>query len=76
MGVSPMTTSTPTNTLITGVASNWLTDTTDINPNFGDYTDAVVLATGTWPYVGDTVCFAWSDGRTGVPQPFEAHLPG
>lgn len=76
VGVSPVTTSTPANVLITGAGSNWLDDSSDIVPNFGDYTDAIVSTTGTWPFVGDTVYFAWTDGRSGVPQPFEAHMPG
>jgi hypothetical protein len=36
----------------------------DIIPNFGDYTDN--FAVGSHDYV------AWSDGRLGVPQPFMA----
>jgi hypothetical protein len=77
LGVNPLTTSTPSsNVRITNVASNWLTNTSDIVPNFGDYTDAVLTTTGTAPYVGKTLYVAWSDGRLSVPQPFEAHLPG
>ena len=72
--VNPLATSTPGNVRITGVSSNWLLNNSDIIPNFGDYTDASVIATGSWPFVGNTVYYAWSDGRTGVPQPFEAHL--
>jgi hypothetical protein len=63
-------------TRITSVASNWDNSTSDITPNFGDYTDNNIVTTGTWPYVGSTLYVAWSDGRLGVPQPFEAHLPG
>jgi hypothetical protein len=44
-------------------------------PDFGDYTDNALTATGSKPYVGGTLYVAWSDGRTGVPQPFAAHLP-
>lgn len=74
-GVNPRTTRTPRrNVTITNVASNWLLNVSDIVPNFGDYIDAAVSATGHWPYVGGTVYFAWSDGRAGVPQPYEAHL--
>ena len=77
LGVSPLTTSSPpSNVRITDVASNWLTNTSDIVPNFGDYTDAALTTTGTPPYVGPTLYVAWSDGRFSVPQPFEAHLPG
>jgi hypothetical protein len=72
--VNPLATSTPANIRITGVSSNWLANNSDIVPNFGDYTDAVAAATAHWPFVGNTVYYAWSDGRTGVPQPFEAHL--
>jgi hypothetical protein len=77
LGLSPVTTSPPaSNVRITNVASNWLTNTSDIAPNFGDYTDAVLTTTGTPPFVGSTLYVAWSDGRFSVPQPFEAHLPG
>jgi len=77
LGVSPLTTTTPpSNVRITNVASNWLTNTSDIVPNFGDYTDAALTTTATPPYVGPTLYVAWSDGRFSVPQPFEANLPG
>jgi hypothetical protein len=77
LGVNPLTTSTPpSNVRITNVASNWLTNTSLIVPNFGDYTDAALITTGTPPFVGNTLYVAWSDGRFSVPQPFEAHLPG
>jgi hypothetical protein len=77
LGVNPLTTSTPaSNVRITTVASNWLTNTSIIFPNFGDYTDAALTTTGTAPFVGKTLYVAWSDGRFSVPQPFEAHLPG
>ncbi len=72
--VNPRTTSAPaSNTLISTASSNWLTVSADINPNFGDYTDAYVIATSNVPYTGTRVYAAWSDGRLGVPQPFEAH---
>jgi hypothetical protein len=74
IGVNPRTTSTPANVMITNRLSNWLTANSDINPNFGDYTDSVVSATGSWPFVGSRLYVAWSDGRIGVPQPFEAHV--
>ena len=77
LGLNPLTTSTPSSSVrITTVDSNWLTNTSDIVPNFGDYTDAALTTTGTAPYVGSTLYVAWSDGRFSVPQPFEAHLPG
>jgi hypothetical protein len=31
--------------------------------------------TGSAPYLGHTWYVAWSDGRLGIPRPFEAHLP-
>ena len=77
MGVSPLTTTQPSSNIrVTTVASNWLYATSIITPNFGDYIDEAFGATGTPPYVGSTLYVAWSDGRFGVPQPFEAHLPG
>jgi hypothetical protein len=77
LGVSPLTTSTPSSTVrITTVPSNWLTATSAIFPNFGDYIDDALVTTETAPYVGRTLYVAWSDGRFSVPQPFEAHLPG
>ena len=77
IGIDPRAARAPAmDTRITSVASNWDNSTSDITPNFGDYTDNNIVTTGTWPYVGSTLYVAWSDGRTGVPQPFEAHLPG
>ncbi len=77
IGVNPLTTSQPpSNTRITTVGSNWDNAASIITPNFGDYIDAALSTTGTPPYVGSTLYIAWSDGRSGVPQPFEAHLPG
>jgi len=75
VGVSPVTTVTPPNLKITNVASNWLFNSSLIVPNFGDYTDNAVSVTAQAPFVGNTLFVAWSDGRSGVPQPFEAHLP-
>jgi len=74
IGVNPAATRTPSNITITSRTSNWLINNSDIVPNFGDYTDDVVSVTGHWPFVGRTLYVAWSDGRTGVPQPFMAHL--
>jgi hypothetical protein len=77
LGVDPRTTTTPSsNVRITNLRSNWLNATSIIAPNFGDYIDNALVTTGTPPYVGSTLYFAWSDGRFSVPQPFEAHLPG
>ncbi len=76
LGVSPRAASTPgSNITITSVASDWDHQSFDIVPNFGDYTDNALAATSSKPYVGGTLYVAWSDGRTGVPQPFAAHLP-
>ena len=74
--VNPLTTTTPGNTMITNALSNWDNNSSMIVPNFGDYTDNAVSVTGSAPYVGNTLYVAWSDGRLGIPQPFEAHLPG
>ena len=77
IGVSPTTTARPgSHTTITSATSDWNSVSSDIVPNFGDYTDNVLVTTGTAPYVGGTLYVAWSDGRLGLPQPFEAHLTG
>jgi len=77
IGIDPRAATAPAvDVRITSVASNWDNSTSIITPNFGDYTDNNIVTTSTWPYVGSTLYVAWSDGRTGVPQPFEAHLPG
>ncbi len=77
IGVKPRATATPASaTTITTATSDWDNDSSDITPNFGDYTDNVLVTTGTAPYVGSTLYVAWSDGRLGLPQPFEAHLTG
>lgn len=70
--VNPRTTSTPGNTLITTGPSDWNTVSSDIVPNFGDYTDNYVIATSSGSYVGRSLYIAWSDGRLSDPQPFEA----
>jgi hypothetical protein len=76
-GVSPKTTATPgSHATITSTTSDWNSVSSDIVPNFGDYTDNVLVTTGAAPYVGSTLYVAWSDGRLGLPQPFEAHLTG
>lgn len=51
----------PDFTISTG-PTDWLGTSSQINPNFGDYTDNVT--------VGTTTYYTWSDGRPGVPQPF------
>lgn len=62
--VNPLTSSTPSNAKVTNVASDWNAVSSDIVPNFGDYTDNYVS--------GFQVFVAWSDGRLGDPQPFNA----
>jgi hypothetical protein len=66
--VNPRTTSTPSSlALVTTQPSDWDNVSSDIIPNFGDYTDNLVSA--------GRLYVAWSDGRLGVPQPFEANAP-
>jgi hypothetical protein len=73
-GVNPRTTTTPANFRVTDVGSDWLSVSSDITPNFGDYTDIYVNAKiGTPTNTGLRVYPAWSDGRLGDPQPFNAH---
>jgi hypothetical protein len=76
--VNPRTTSTPpSNTRISTVSSDWNAVSSDIDPNFGDYTDNYLQATTSGPtYTSNLLYVAWSDGRIGVPQPFQAHGPG
>jgi len=50
--------------LVTTGPSDWNAVSSDIVPNFGDYTDNYVAN-------GETLYVAWSDGRLGDPQPFE-----
>src|SRR5262249_19868479 len=76
IGVSPRATRTPaTNITITSMPSDWRHQVFDIVSNFGEHTDNTLDATSTKPYVGGTLYVAWTDGRTGVPQPYAAHLP-
>lgn len=66
-GLDPKTTTTPaSNTLVTTVPTDWNSVSSDIVPNFGDYTDNYIA--------NGQVYVAWSDGRLGVPQPFEASM--
>ncbi len=66
LGISPTLGSTPSaNTLVTDTPSDWNSVSSDIVPNFGDYTDNYIA--------GGRLYVAWSDGRIGVPQPFEAN---
>jgi hypothetical protein len=62
-----------TNTRVTNVTSDWNAVSSDIIPNFGDYTDNYVAAAATPPtYTGKTLYVTWADGRLGVPNPFVA----
>jgi hypothetical protein len=70
---SPTTNSTPSNVLVTTAPSDWNAVSSNIIPNFGDYTDNYVIATSSAPYTQQTLFVAWSDGRLGDPQPFSAH---
>lgn len=73
LGVSPRITSTPkSNTRVTNVSSDWLSASSDIVPNFGDYTDNYIELTSGKGLTA-TIFAAWSDGRINDPQPFCAH---
>lgn len=65
LNVDPTATVTPANNVqVNDATSNWLAVSSDIIPNFGDYTDN---------YLGNSGLYvAWSDGRIGEPQPFNA----
>ncbi len=67
LGLDPKVTSTPSaNTLVTTVPTDWNNVSSDIVPNFGDYTDNYIA--------NGRLYIAWSDGRLGLPQPFEANV--
>ena len=53
-------------TKVTTGSTDWNAVSSIIIPNFGDYTDNY--------FVGGTLYVAWSDGRLGIPQPFEDPL--
>lgn len=75
LNVNPLITKSPSSNLkITTGASNWSAVSSDLNPNFGDYTDNYLIATTSSPFVGNVLYVAWSDGRLGLPQPFEDHV--
>ena len=61
-----------TNNRVTNTTTDWGAVSSDVIPNFGDYTDNYVLATATPPYTNKTLSIAWADGRLGLPQPFYA----
>jgi hypothetical protein len=62
-----------TNTRVTNTTTDWSSVSSDIVPNFGDYTDNYVLATPSPPtFTNKTLYVNWADGRLGVPNPFVA----
>jgi hypothetical protein len=74
VAVSPLITSTPnSNQRVTDTSSDWNSVSSDITPNFGDYTDNYVSPCVSVPD-DDPLFVAWSDGRLNVPQPFESHV--
>ena len=59
LGIDPRLTSTPSaNTLVTTVPTDWNSVSSDIDPNFGDYTDNYIA--------NGRLYVAWSDGRLGA----------
>jgi hypothetical protein len=63
------------NMRVTNQASNWFAASSDIVPNFGDYTDINLVRTANGPtFTGNEIHVAWSDGRMGLPQPFTARF--
>jgi hypothetical protein len=72
MRIDPRTGETPANVRVTTGPTGWLNVSSDIIPNFGDYTDNYVLATASAPYTDRVLFVSWSDGRLGLPQPFAA----
>jgi hypothetical protein len=74
VAVNPLSAVTPArNILVTTASSDWNGVSSDIVPNFGDYTDNYTIATSTGNFTGSRNFVAWSDGRLGDPQPFEAN---
>ena len=74
VGISPRINGTPnSNQRVTDTASNWLAVSSNITPNFGDYTDNFVSSPPASPPEDDPFFVAWSDGRLSVPQPFESY---
>jgi len=74
---SPRITGTPANRRVTTVGTSWNGTSSDIVPNFGDYTDNHLKESGSGPtYTTDSLFIAWSDGRIGEPQPFSARISG
>jgi len=74
VAISPRITGTPSsNQRVTDTSSDWNSVSSDIVPNFGDYTDNYVSPCVRVPK-DDPLFVAWSDGRINVPQPFESHV--
>ncbi len=74
---SPRLTHTPSNTRVTNVGTSWFGTSSDIVPNFGDYTDNHVKESRFSPtYTRTSLFVSWSDGRIGEPQPFSALISG
>lgn len=73
--VNPKATTPPSsNVRVTDNATDWNAVSSDIIPNFGDYTDNYVKATTSGPtWTSSKLYVAWSDGRLGDPQPFESY---
>jgi len=68
LNIKPTTESTPSSNLrVTNESTDWLATSSVGIPNFGDYTDNYVSSS-------NVLYVAWSDGRSGVPQPYEAHV--
>src|SRR5919199_4753337 len=75
LGVDPRTTNTPAAgavVTVTTAPSDWSAVSSDIIPNFGDYTDNYVERVATAPFNGTALYTSWTDGRLGVSQPFAA----
>ena len=53
---------------VSSATSNWCTAAFDSFPNFGDYISAFDI--------GNHVFASWADGRNGIPDTFDAVIPG
>lgn len=73
LDLNPRTASYGSRVRVTTGPTAWLDTSSNIIPNFGDYTDNYMRSTQNAPYTDDVLYVAWADGRLGVPQPFEAH---
>jgi hypothetical protein len=68
--VKPAATSAASEVTVTTASSDWSGATSDIIPNFGDYTDVDIATSGN----DVRAIFAWTDGRLSDPQPFTASI--